>query len=256
MRLKDKVALITGGTSGIGRATALLFAAEGARVALTGRRHDRGEAVVAEIRAAGGTALFVHADHSQWEDCQRSLQEAKTAFGRVDILFNNAGIVIGGLAEKTSEEEWAEIMNINVTGVWRMCKLAIPLMRAQGGGVIINNASDWGLVAGRNSVAYCATKGAVVQMTRAMAVDHAREGIRINAVCPGDTFVERWTYEGYHRHSAESFQETLKAMGELLPMGRVGRAEEIAKAVLFLASDDSSFMTGTMLMVDGGNTAI
>jgi NAD(P)-dependent dehydrogenase (short-subunit alcohol dehydrogenase family) len=256
MRLKDKVALITGGTSGIGRATALLFAAEGAKVAFTGRRADRGKAVAAEIKSHGGTALFIHADHAHWEDCQRSMQEARTAFGRVDILFNNAGLVVGGLAEETSEEEWAEIMNVNVTGVWRMCKLAIPLMRAQGGGVIVNNASDWGLVAGRNSAAYCATKGAVEQMTRAMAVDHAREGIRINAVCPGDTFVERWTYEGYHRHSAEIFQETLKAMGEALPMGRVGRAEEIAKAVLFLASDDSSFMTGAMLVVDGGNTAI
>ncbi len=256
MRLTDKVALITGGTSGIGRATALLFAQEGARVAFTGRRQERGEAVAAEIRAAGGTTLFIHADHAQWEDCQRSVQEAKTALGRIDILFNNAGIVIGGLAEMTTEEEWAEIMNVNVTGVWRMCKLAIPLMRAQGGGVIVNNASDWGLVAGRNSAAYCASKGAVVQLTRALAVDHAREGLRINAVCPGDTFVERWTYEGYHRHSSENFQETLKAMGELLPMGRVGRAEEIAKAVLFLASDDSSYMTGAMLPVDGGNTAI
>ena len=256
MRLRDKVALITGGTSGIGRATALLFAAEGAKVAFTGRRSERGEAVAAEIRAAGGTALYLRADHARWEDCQRSLQEARTAFGRVDILFNNAGLVLGGLAETTSEEEWAEIMNLNVTGVWRMCKLAIPLMRAQGRGVIVNNASDWGLVGGRNSVAYCATKGAVVQMTRAMAMDHAREGIRINAVCPGDTFVERWTDEGYHRHSAEGFQETLEAMGEALPVGRVGRAEEIARAVLFLASDDSSFMTGAMLVVDGGNTAI
>ena len=256
MRLKDKVALITGGTSGIGRATALLFAQEGAQVAFTGRRQERGEAVAAEIKAHGSTALYIQADHARLEDCQRSMQEAKTAFGRIDILFNNAGIVIGGTAERITEEEWAEIMNVNVTSVWRMCKLAIPLMRAQGGGVIINNASDWGLVAGRNSAAYCASKGAVVQLTRAMAVDHAREGLRINAVCPGDTFVERWTYEGYHRHSSENFQETLKAMGELLPMGRVGRAEEIAKAVLFLASDDSSYMTGAMLLVDGGNTAI
>jgi len=256
MRLKDKVALITGGTSGIGRATALLFAAEGAHVAFTGRRAERGEAVAAEIRAAGGAALYIQADHARWEDCQRSVQEARTALGRVDILFNNAGIVVGGTAEQTTEEEWAEIVNVNVTGVWRMCKLVIPLMRAQGGGVIVNNASDWGLVAGRNSAAYCATKGAVVQLTRALAVDHAREGIRVNAVCPGDTFVERWTYEGYHRHSTESFQETLKAMGEALPLGRVGRADEIAKAVLFLAADDSSFMTGAMLLVDGGNTAI
>ncbi|MGQ0603367.1 MAG: SDR family NAD(P)-dependent oxidoreductase, partial [Anaerolineales bacterium] len=136
------------------------------------------------------------------------------------------------------------------------CRLVIPHLRAQGGGVIVNNASDWGLVAGRNSVAYCASKGAVVQMTRAMAVDHAREHIRVNAVCPGDTFVERWTTEGYHRNPTGDIDAMLKEMGKDLPMGRVGRADEIAKAVLFLASDDSSFMTGAALLVDGGNTAI
>jgi NAD(P)-dependent dehydrogenase (short-subunit alcohol dehydrogenase family) len=256
VRLKDKVALITGGTSGIGEATARLFAAEGARVAFTGRRRERGEALAAEIAARGGAARYLVADHARLEDCQRAVQETRAAFGRIDILFNNAGLVIGGTAEQTSEEDWAEIVNINVTGVWRMCKLAIPLMRAQGGGVIVNNASDWGVVAGRESVAYCATKGAVVQMTRAMAVDHAREGIRINAVCPGDTFVERWIHEGYHRNAAGDAEALLKDMGQDLPMGRVGTVEEIAKAVLFLASDDSSFMTGAMLVVDGGNTAI
>jgi NAD(P)-dependent dehydrogenase (short-subunit alcohol dehydrogenase family) len=137
-----------------------------------------------------------------------------------------------------------------------MCRAVIPQMRAQGGGVIVNNASDWGLVAGRNSVAYCASKGAVVQMTRAMAVDHAREHIRVNAVCPGDTFVERWTTEGYHRNPTGDIQAMLKDMGQDLPLGRVGRAEEIARAVLFLACDDSAFMTGAMLVVDGGNTAM
>jgi NAD(P)-dependent dehydrogenase (short-subunit alcohol dehydrogenase family) len=178
------------------------------------------------------------------------------AYGRIDILFNNAGLVVSGTAETTSEDDWAETLLLNVTGVWRMCKSVLPILRAQGGGVIVNNASDWGLVAGRNSVAYCASKGAVVQMTRAMAVDHARENIRINAVCPGDTFVERWTTEGYHRNAEGGIDEMLKHMGQDLPMGRVGRAEEIAKAVLFLASDDSSFMAGAALVVDGGNTAI
>lgn len=256
MRLKNKVALITGATSGIGRATALVFAAEGARVAFTGRRHEKGEAVVAEIAAHGGQAHYIAADHGQLAGCQHAVAETSKIYGRLDILFNNAGHVVGGTAEATSEVEWAETLLVNVTGVWRMSKIVIPLMRAQGGGVIINNASDWGLVAGRNSVAYCTSKGAVVQMTRAMAVDHARENIRINAVCPGDTFVERWTTEGYHRHAAGDLEEMLLGMGQDLPMGRVGRAEEIAKAVLFLASDDSSFMTGAALVVDGGNTAI
>ena len=254
-RLRGKVALITGGTSGIGRATALLFGREGAAVVFTGRRVERGTAVADEIRAAGGRALFVPADHTREADCRRSIEATVEEFGRLDILFNNAGIAVGGTAESTSDEDWFRILDLNVTAVWRMSKFALPVFRAQGGGVIVNNASDWGLVAGRNTVAYCASKGAVVQMTRAMAVDHARENVRINAVCPGDTFVERWTGSEYHRNRG-GIEETLKAMGEALPMGRVGRAEEIASAVLFLASDDSSFMTGAAMLVDGGNTAI
>ena len=258
MRLKDKTALITGGTSGIGEASVRLFAAEGAQVAFTGRRQERGMKLVAEVAANGGQARYIAADHTKPEDCQRAVDETLAAFGRIDILFNNAGIVVGGTAEQTTEADWAETLLLNVTGVWRMCKIVIPLMRAPkgGGGVIVNNASDWGLVAGRNSVAYCTSKGAVVQMTRAMAVDHAREGVRINAVCPGDTFVERWTSEGYHRNASGNVEDMLKDMGQDLPMGRVGRADEIAKAVLFLASDDSSFMTGATLLVDGGNTAL
>jgi len=258
MRLKDKTALITGGTSGIGEASVRLFAAEGAQVAFTGRRQERGVKLVAEVAANGGQARYIAADHTKPEDCQRAVDETLAAFGRIDILFNNAGIVVGGTAEQTTEADWAETLLLNVTGVWRMCKIVIPLMRTPKGcgGVIVNNASDWGLVAGRNSVAYCTSKGAVVQMTRAMAVDHAREGVRINAVCPGDTFVERWTSEGYHRNASGNVEDMLKDMGQDLPMGRVGRADEIAKAVLFLASDDSSFMTGATLLVDGGNTAI
>jgi NAD(P)-dependent dehydrogenase (short-subunit alcohol dehydrogenase family) len=256
MRLKDKVTLITGATSGIGYATAMLFAREGAQVAFTGRRRQKGAALVNAIVTEGGRAHFIAADHTQASDCERCVAQTLAVFGRVDVLFNNAGIVVGGTAETTTEADWAETLALNVTGVWRMCRAVIPHMRAQGGGVIVNNASDWGLVAGQNSVAYCASKGAVVQMTRAMAVDHARENIRINAVCPGDTFVERWTTEGYHRNTTGDLAAMLKEMGQDLPMGRVGRAEEIAKAVLFLAGDDSSFMTGAMLVADGGNTAI
>ncbi|HEX9635971.1 MAG TPA: SDR family oxidoreductase [Acidobacteriota bacterium] len=255
MKLQDKVALITGGTSGIGKATALLFAAEGAQVVLTGRRRELGAAVCAEIAAAGSRAEFIAADHTRAEQCEHAVSETIARCGRIDILFNNAGIVTQGTAESTSEQLWAQTLELNVTAVWRMCKLVIPRMRAQGGGVIVNNASDWGVVGGREAVAYCASKGAVVQMTRAMALDHARDGVRINAVCPGDTFVERWAASGYQGGVRPVDGAMLRELGAALPLGRVARAEEIAKAVLFLASDDSSFMTGAALLVDGGNTA-
>ncbi len=256
MRLKDKVALITGATSGIGLATLRLFAAEGARVAFTGRRRERGAALEAEVTAAGGMARYIYADHSDLGDCERSVAGTVAAFGRLDILFNNAGLVLAGTAETTSEEDWEALFGLNVTGVWRMSRLVVPIMRAQGSGTIVNNASDWGIVAGRDAAAYCASKGAVIQLTKAMALDHAREGLRVNAVCPGDTLVERWLSEGYHRNDdGAATDEMLRTMGEALPMGRVGQADEIARAVLFLASDESSFVTGTTLLVDGGNTA-
>jgi NAD(P)-dependent dehydrogenase (short-subunit alcohol dehydrogenase family) len=248
MRLQNKVALITGGTSGIGRATVELFAAEGAVVAFTGRRTELGQ----ELAQQTG-ALYIPADHRQAEDCQRAVTETVSRHGRIDILFNNAGIVVSGTAETTTEEDWNETMLLNVTAVWRMSRLVIPVMRSQGGGAIINNASDWALVGAPGVVAYCTSKGAVVQMTKAMAIDHAAENIRINAICPGDTFVERWLKDGYYRFSGE-MSET-EARKSDLPVGRVAEASEIARAVLFLASDEASFMTGATLVVDGGNTA-
>ncbi len=254
-RLAGRVALITGGTSGIGRATAELFAGEGAAVVITGRRVKLGREVTEAIRAAGGRAAFIEADHTRPDDCRRVIETVRADFGRLDILFNNAGIVTSGTAESTSDETWATTLDLNVTAVWRMSKLALPLLRAGDGGVIVNNASDWGLVAGENSVAYCTSKGAVVQMTKAMALDHARENIRINAVCPGDTFVERWLREGFGGVPGAVDEAVFTAAGDELPMGRVGRTGEIARAVLFLASDESSFMTGATLAVDGGNTA-
>jgi NAD(P)-dependent dehydrogenase (short-subunit alcohol dehydrogenase family) len=174
----------------------------------------------------------------------------------VDILFNNAGIVTRGTAETTSEEVWNETMAINVTGVWRMCREVIPVMKRQGGGVIVNNGSDWSVVGGKDAFPYIASKGAVAQMTRAMALDFARDNIRVNAICPGDTFVDRWLEKGYFEYSDPvSLEQAVKDASEYLPMGRFGKPEEIAKAVLFLASDDSSFMTGHLLLVDGGHTA-
>ncbi len=255
-KLSGKIALITGATSGIGKATALLFAEEGADVVITGRRAEVGQRVADEITQRGVRGVFVQADHSQADDCSRVVERTLAEFGRVDILFNNAGIVTSGTAETTSEDVWNETLAINVTAVWHMCKLVLPHMRKQGGGVIVNNGSDWSVVAGKNAFPYVVSKGAIGLMTKAMALDYARENIRVNAVCPGDTLVDRWMEKGYFEGSNPvSIEQAMKEASDYLPMGRFGKPEEIAKAVLFLASDDSSFMTGHLLLVDGGNTA-
>jgi len=256
MKLKNKIAIITGATSGIGKATALLFADQGADLVLTGRRSELGKTVETECRQKGVRCVFVEADHTKERDCQRVVEVALREFNRIDILFNNAGIVTQGTADTTPEEVWQDTLNINVTAVWRMCRLVIPQMKKQGKGVIVNNGSDWSLVAGKNAFPYIMSKGAVGMMTKAMAIDYAREGIRVNAVCPGDTFVDRWTEEGYFKGSDPvTVEEAMQESSEYIPMGRFGKPEEIASAVLFLASDDSSFVTGHLLLVDGGNTA-
>jgi len=256
MKLKDKVAIITGATSGIGKAAALLFADEGAALVITGRRSALGEAVANEIRSKRVRCVFVEADHTKLEDCQRVVDVAIKEFGRIDILFNNAGIVTSGTAETTSDEVWDDTLSINVTSVWHMCKIVLPHMKKQGKGVIVNNGSDWSVVAGKNAFPYIASKGAVGMMTKSMALDYARDNIRVNAVCPGDTFVDRWVEKGYFEGSDPvTVEEAMKESSSYLPMGRFGKPEEIANAVLFLASDDSSFVTGHLLLVDGGNTA-
>lgn len=255
-RLSNKVAIITGATSGIGKATALLFAEEGADVVITGRRAELGERVQEELRQKGARGLFIQADHTQADNCSRVVEQTLAQFGQADILFNNAGIVTHGTAETTSDEVWNETIAINISAVWRMSKLVIPIMRSQGKGVIVNNGSDWSVVAGRDAFPYVMSKGAVAMMTKAMALDYARENIRVNAVCPGDTMVDRWLESDYLEYSdAASLDAAVKEASDYLPMGRFGKPEEIAKAVLFLASDDSSFVTGHLLLVDGGNTA-
>lgn len=255
-KLSNKAAIITGATSGIGKATALLFAEEGADLVITGRRVDLGQRLENEITRKGVRCVFVEADHRQAGDCSRVVERTLSEFGRVDILFNNAGIVTSGTAETTSDEVWNETLAINVTAVWRMSKLVIPHMKKQGGGVIVNNGSDWSVVAGRDAFPYIMSKGAVAMMTKAMALDYARENIRVNAVCPGDTFVDRWLEKGYFEGSDPvMIEEAMKESSAYIPMGRFGKPEEIAQAVLFLASDASSFVTGHLLLVDGGNTA-
>ncbi len=254
-RLADKVAIITGATSGIGKATAILFASEGARLVITGRRLALGNALAEQLGSPDG-CIFVEADHTRLTDCEHVVDAALQRFGRIDILFNNAGIVTSGTAESTDEQTWNDTLSINVTAVWHMCKLVIPHMKRQGGGVIVNNGSDWSVVAGDDAFPYIASKGAIAMMTKSMAVDFARDHIRVNAVCPGDTLVERWLEKGYFEGSDPvSREQALKESASYLPMGRFAQPEEIARAVLFLASDDSSFVTGHLLLADGGNTA-
>ncbi len=252
MRLENKVALITGGTSGIGEAVACLFAGEGAKVAITGRNESRGHAVTTRILESGGKAIFVRTDVRKAGDCKRAVDESLRSFGRLDILFNNAGVFFPQTALECSEEEWDLQIDINLKGTFLMSKYALEPMIAQGKGVIINNSSGWGLVGGDKAVAYCASKGGVVLLTKAMAVDHGRQGIRVNCICPGDVDTPMLPEDARLRGLN---WKTYLAGCENRPMGRIGTPEEIAKAVLFLASDDSSFMTGAALVVDGGGTA-
>ncbi len=252
MRLQNRVALITGGTSGIGEATALLFAQEGAKVVVTGRSEKRGAAAVDRIQKQGGSAAFVSADVSSAADCRKSVDEALRLFGRLDILFNNAGIFYPQTALECSEREWDEQIDVNLKGTFLMSKYALPPMIAQKSGVIINNSSGWGLVGGDRAIAYCASKGGVVLMTKALAIDHGRQGIRVNCICPGDVDTPMLPEDAKMR--GLSWEKYLAGCNER-PLGRIGTVDEIAKAVLFLASDDSSFMTGSALVVDGGGTA-
>jgi len=252
MRLEGKVALITGGTSGIGRATAVLFAREGASVVLTGRSRERGVEVVREIQGSGGRARFVRADVRHADDCERAVAETVAAFGRLDVLFNNAGVYVANDVTGCTEEEWDLQVDVSLKGTFLMCRSAVPVMIAQGGGSIVNNSSGWGLVGGARAVAYCAAKGGMVVMTKAMAIDHGTQGIRVNCVCPGDT--ETPMEHADAEHQGMTWEAYLEAASDR-PLGRMGEPDEVARAVLFLASDESSFITGAALPVDGGGAA-
>lgn len=252
MRLQNKVALITGGTSGIGEATAVLFAKEGARVAITGRNSTRGVHVVRRIKESAGEVFFLMSDVSSALDCERAVKDVIAAFGRIDILFNNAGVFYPQTAIECSELEWDEQIDINLKGTFLMSKFVLPGMIERKSGVIVNNASGWGIVGGDRAVAYCASKGGVVLMTKAMAIDHGPQGIRVNCICPGD--VETPMLPADAKMRGLKWDDYIAGCASR-PLGRVGTVDEIAKAVLFLASDDSSFMTGAALVVDGGGTA-
>lgn len=251
LRLNDKVALITGAGSGIGRETALLFAQEGACVVVADVEDKGGHETVAAIAGKGGKALFVHADVSRANDCQQMITAAEKQFGKLNVLFNNAGIMHSQDDDAISTEEkiWDLTMNINAKGVFLGCKYGIPALRRAGGGSIVNTASFVALLgAATAQVAYTASKGAVLALTRELAVVHARERIRVNALCPGPLRTELLMK---FLNTEEKRQRRLVH----IPLGRFGEAKEIAQAALFLASDESSFVTGTEFLVDGGITA-
>ena len=250
-RLDGKVALITGGASGMGMVASKLFASEGAAVVLTDVADDAGEAVAAEIETGGGRALYVHADVSDEADAEAMVKATVDRFGGLSILYNNAGVMLGqdGSVTENDVSVWDTTLGINVKGVAFGCKYGIPAMIASGGGSLVNVASfvAW-MGAATSQTAYTSSKGAVLAMTREIAVEFARRGVRCNALCPGpiDTPL-----------LAELLSDPARRQRRFvhIPMGRLGRAEELAKAALFLASDDSSFMTGASLVVDGGITA-
>jgi NAD(P)-dependent dehydrogenase (short-subunit alcohol dehydrogenase family) len=230
----------------------LRFAREGAAVAVVDLEEVGGQAVVRAIVGEGGQALFLRCDVSQAADCQRAVQEAVGKLGGLDILFNNAGIIRRATVIDTTEEEWDRVMAVNVKSIFLLSKYAVPVMAQAGGGVIINTASGWGLVGGRRAVSYCASKGAVVNMTRAMALDHGEQNIRVNCICPGDTDTAMMRHEA--RQLGESDEGFLAEAADR-PLQRIGKPEDIAQAALYLASDASSFVTGAALVVDGGGLA-
>ncbi|HXV37344.1 MAG TPA: SDR family oxidoreductase [Myxococcota bacterium] len=251
--LAGKVALVTGATSGIGAACARLFAQRGASVMLAGRSAERGSAMVLAIERDGGAADFTAGDVRELDCCESMVRATCERFGRLDVLVNSAGIWHSATASETSDAQWRETIEVNVTGLFFVSRAALRVMLAQRSGNIVNISSDWGLVGGREAAAYCASKGAVVLLTKAMALDHAADGIRINVLCPADT--DTPMMEQDYRLRGIPYEEGKRLSGAAIPMGRMARAIDVAEAACFLASDAASFITGVSLPIDGGETA-
>lgn len=249
-RLQDKVALITGAGTGIGRAIAAAFAREGARVGLVGRRKVLLESTAKEI---GGGSLVIEADVTIRSDIDRALGETVSRFGGLNVLVNNAGVLHVGNAEQITDHQWDEIFNVNVRGLWQFSKATLPLLRKQGGGSIINIASVLGVNGARHRAAYASSKGAVVLLTKCMAIDHGHENIRVNAICPG--FVETELTQQVFAQAADA-DAVRRERTAAHPIGRLGQPHDVAGLAVFLASDESAWVTGAILPVDGGYLAV
>ena len=251
-RLAGKIALITGGGTGIGRACARMFAREGARVAVAGRRRGPLDGVVAEICAAGGEALAVECDVSQRAQVENAVRATVERFGGLTSVVNNAGALLVGTAEETSDEDWERVIAVNLTGTFLVSRAALPELRRSVGGTIVNIASVLGLIGFKQRVAYTASKTGVVGLTRAMALDHAAEGIRVNCICPA--IVETELVRNLYVAQPDP-QAALQARTSTLPLGRLGQPDDVANLALFLASEESSWLTGAAVPLDGGLTA-
>lgn len=251
-RFKGKGVIITGGASGIGKATAERFLEEGAKVAILDVSEKNGETALKELKKKGFTPLILTGDVAKSSDVKKMVSTAKAKLGRIDVLFNNAGILVEGTVEDVTEKDWDRIMAVNVKGVFLMAKEVVPIMLKQRKGAIVNNASCSGLVGDRNAIAYNTSKGAVVLMTKCMALDYAKKNIRVNCVCPGEIDTPMLRQEARSRKMP--VEEYRKELCEYHPIGRLGVPSEVANAVLFLASDQASFITGAAFSVDGGYT--
>lgn len=253
LRLDGKTAVVTGGASGIGFATAEMLAEFGAQVVLLDIHEENGEKAAASIRGSGGKARFYRCNVTSGEDCKRTADTIVEEFGRIDILFNNAGVIRRKTVVDLEEKDWDLVMDVSLKGVFLLSKYVIPHMAAGGGGSIINTGSGWGLKGGDQAAAYCAAKAGVVNLTKAMAIDHGPQNIRVNCVCPGDTDTPLLRDEAKQLGKEESFFLVSSATGR--PLERLGTPQDIAGAVLFLAGDLSAWVTGSVLVVDGGGLA-
>lgn len=252
LRMDDKVIVITGAAGGIGLGTAQLFAAMGGKVAIFDIQDDLGNKEVASINATGGDAMYVNCDVTSPESCEEAINKVVDKFGKINVLFNNAGVAVRKNAVDLSIKEWDLAMNVTLRGIYLVSHFAIPHMVKAGGGSIINSGSGWSLKGGGDAISYCAAKGGAWNMTRAMAIDHGKDNIRVNCVCPGD--VDTAMLRSECAQLGENEDEFMKDAASR-PINRVGEVNDVANAVLFLASDLSSWVTGTHIVVDGGGIA-